>query len=515
MGNSSGGKEVFPKRSSGIILHPTSLPSSYGIGDFGPDAYRFVDFLADTGQTYWQILPLNPTDLYMGNSPYMSISAFAMNPILISPEILYQWGLLSPEHLDPSKHLSSPRGNKVNYSEVTAYKREVLERAFERFAQGNFPQLKEEFERFKSEEASWLEDYSLFTALLEKYQRPWNQWDEGLRRRDPEALALSREHLKERVEFHAFTQFLLRKQWYNLRAYMKAKGVEVIGDIPIYVSYNSADVWANQELFLLDEEGNPRVVAGVPPDAFSATGQLWGNPIYNWEKMRENGYAWWEARFRAIYKLVDVVRIDHFRGFVQYWEIPAGSPTAVNGRWVDGPGEELFRTLESKLGYLRVIVEDLGIITPDVVALREKLGFPGMKVLVFAFDDKKPDNPYKPHNYEVNCVVYTGTHDNAPVRGWYKDLSTEIRSEVIKYIGRDPGLEEIHWEFIRLAMSSVALLSMYQMQDVLGLGNESRMNYPSKNEGNWEWRMRWEQITDQVKYKLAEMTWVYGRWKEG
>ena len=502
--------EVFPKRSSGIIMHITSLPSPYGIGDLGSGAYQFAEFLADTGQSYWQVLPLNPTDTAHGNSPYMSFSAFAMNPLMISPQVIYQWGLISADLLDSRRFISEPDGDKVDYPQVTEYKEKLLRSAFERFKNLKSGTLRAEYEEFVNEERWWLEDYAIFMTLLKRYRRPWNQWDEEVRRRVPEAIERVKKDLRDEIEYEKFTQFLVRYQWDNLRDYLKVKGIQLIGDIPIYVSYNSSDVWANQDLFLLDENGNPTVVAGVPPDAFSATGQLWGNPIYNWEKMRENDFRWWKLRFKQTFKLFDVVRVDHFRGFVQYWEVPAGSETAINGRWVDGPGRALFDAVRNELGSLRIIVEDLGIITPDVVALREELGFPGMKVLVFAFDDKKPDNPYKPHNYPVNCVAYTGTHDNSPVKGWYDSLSDEIKLEVKKYLGKEPA--EIHWDMIRLAMSSVAVLSMYQMQDVLGLGEESRMNFPSRQEGNWSWRMRPNAITDEVKYRLAEMTWVYGRW---
>ncbi len=495
-------------RGSGILLHITSLPSPFGIGDMGPQAYGFAEFLTETGQQYWQILPLNPTDLLHGNSPYHSSSAFAFNPLLVSPELLVQDGLLGegsiqePEPGFPESH--------VDYARAAIRKEEILGRAYEAF---QLQSEKQGYEAFCRENAYWLDDYTVFLALKSQYGgRCWNEWPQDLRTRKPETLEWAKN------EFHAFIakakwlQYIFFTQWVALKHHCNEKGIRIIGDIPIYVIYDSADVWAHPELFKLDEEMKPTVVAGVPPDYFSETGQYWGNPVYRWEVLKERGYDWWTDRIAHNIKLFDHVRIDHFRGFQAFWEIPASEENAVNGQWVDGPREDFFDHLTKTFPNLPVIAEDLGFITPDVWELMDRYHFPGMKVLLFAFGNDVATNPYAPHNHVKDCVVYTGTHDNNTVRGWFEqELTSEDRVRISSYIGRELESKDIHWELIRLAMMSVARSAIIPMQDILGLGEEGRMNRPATREGNWEWRLRSSQLTPEVSRKLQEMTEIYGR----
>lgn len=491
-------------RSSGLLLHPTSLPGPHGIGDLGADAYRFVDYLVRAKQRVWQILPLGQPG--HGYSPYAALSAFAGNPLLISLERLVDEGLIARSELaDPPAFAA----DTVDYDAVSSYKMELLRRAYERFAVAAPPALRGQFEVFRARESAWLPDYTLFIALKGAHGGTgWRGFSEGLARRRPEDLLNARRELADVVAANEFMQYLFFRQWRDLKQYANSKGVRIMGDIPIFVAYDSADVWANQHLFHLDERGAPTVVAGVPPDFFSATGQRWGNPLYRWEELAKTGYAWWVERFRQTLETVDLVRIDHFRGFQAYWEVPATEATAVRGRWVPGPGDDLFRVAARELGELPIVIEDLGLITEDVIELRERLGYPGMKVLQFAFGDDSR-NPYLPHNYEWNCVVYTGTHDNDTTLGWFHSLEEWQRNRVLAYLGRDG--HDIVWDLIRVALGSVADTAVFPLQDVLVLGSEARMNVPGQAEGNWRWRVLPEQLSDEPAHRLADLTTLYGR----
>ena len=490
-------------RSSGILLHPTSLPGPFGIGDLGTAAYAWIDTLARARQTWWQILPLVPTGA--GNSPYQSFSAFAGNPDLISPELLVREGLIRQEEL---AGFSLPEG-RADYAAASSFKSGVLRRAWERFA-AEGKRLRGEFETFRGSHRAWLDDYALFTALKEaRGGESWAAWPRELLRGDgpSPALQAARQELGDSIGRHQFVQFLFFRQWNALREYARSRSVRLAGDVPIFVSFDSADVWANPRLFLLDSSHRPRVVAGVPPDYFSPTGQLWGNPLYDWDALRQSGYAWWIARLRGALELADVVRLDHFRGFCAAWHVPAEEPTAVRGRWVPGPGADLFERLQHALGGLPFIAEDLGEITPDVYELRDRFRLRGMKVLQFAFDN--PTNPFLPHNYPESCVAYTGTHDNDTSRGWYNALSDHQRWFVGRYLGK--GGQDIAWDLMRLAWGSVADSVVAPAQDVLDLGTEARMNTPGRPEGNWRWRMLPGQFNDHVVGRLADLTEVYGR----
>jgi 4-alpha-glucanotransferase len=480
------------------------LPGRFGIGELGEEAYRFVDFLVSTSQSLWQVLPLGP--IGPGNSPYASPSAFAGNPLLISLEKLVEDGTLSPSDLEVMPSFPTKR---VDYKAVIGFKMPLLKRAFENFKAGTSPELEKEFKTFCNHHSAWLDDYALFMAIEEAHHgAPWSEWESPLARREPEALRLWRDKLADAVLFHKFQQFLFFRQWIALKAYANERGIRIIGDVPIFVAHESADVWANPELFQLDEHGRPKVVAGVPPDYFSPTGQLWGNPLYRWDALSRRGYAWWIERLRVTLELVDIIRLDHFRGFEAYWEVPAWEETAINGRWVKGPGADFFITVEGVLGELPIIAEDLGFITPEVEELREMFGFPGMRVLQFAFGSDA-SNPHLPHNYPRNCVVYTGTHDNDTTIGWFRSAPEGVQASVLRYTGTDGS--EINWDLIRLAFSSVADLAIIPLQDVFGLGREGRMNTPGKARGNWEWRYLPWAITDGIEAKLAEMTHTYGR----
>lgn len=505
---------AFP-RSSGILLHPTSLPGRFGVGDFGDEAYRFVDFLAASHQSLWQVLPLGPTGY--GDSPYQCYSAFAGNTLLVSPEQLVEEGLLTASDLAPAPAFPE---EKVDYGSAIKFKNTLLRKAFERFKETTAARLRAYFEQFSRKESLWLEDYALFRALKDAQGgKAWNEWDARLAGRDPKALESTREHLRDEIEAQKFYQFLFFKQWAALKSYCHERGVRLVGDIPIFVARDSADVWMHPEEFKLDEDGNPVVVAGVPPDYFSATGQLWGNPIYNWDRMRADGFRWWIERVRASLRIFDAVRIDHFRGFAASWEIPGGDKTAERGRWVEVPGRELFTAIKKALGDLPIIAEDLGVITPDVEALRDRFGLPGMRILQFAFggDTKNQDLP---HNYIRNCVVYTGTHDNDTTVGWFNSVagagSTRDAEQVererrfcLDYLNSDGA--EIHWDFIRALLASVADTAIVPLQDVLGLGTEARMNLPNTTSGNWAWRYKTGALTDEIRERLKRLTNIYGR----
>lgn len=494
------------ERGSGILLHITSLPSSYGIGDLGPGAYRFVDFLAGSGQRYWQILPLTPTDPALGNSPYNGPSLFAGNPLLISPQLLVEEGYLSKEDIEG--HPPFPEGC-VDYERVLRWRYLLLERAFERCR--TWIEGERGFIDFCNQNPYWLDDYALFMALKRAFKgASWSSWPYGVRERQDLGEwegRLSDEILKEK-----FYQFLFFTQWQTLKAYCNRRGIRIIGDLPIYPNFESADVWSNPSIFKLGEDRRPAFVAGVPPDYFSTTGQLWGNPVYNWDVLGRDGYRWWIERIGHSLKLYDIVRLDHFRGFVAYWEVRAGEDTAINGRWVKAPAMEFFTALKNHFPSLPLIAEDLGTITSDVREVMKRFGFPGMKVLLFAFGEDDPHHPYLPHNYEKDCFVYTGTHDTNTVVGWFeKEAGEEERERLFRYVGRKLGRKEVNWEMIRLAMASVANLSIIPMQDILGLGEEARMNLPGSKRNNWRWRLKERWLTAEVKERLYRMAWIYGR----
>ncbi len=495
------------KRRSGILLHLTSLPSPFGVGDMGPWAYRFADFLAETKQSYWQILPLTPTDPIHFDSPYNSTSAFAGNPLLISPERLVQEGWLEKSELQSLPDFAQ---DKVDYPAVHPYKEKLLDLAYERFAGKSRPN---DYEGFCAEHSAWLEDFALFLALKFKFSgQVWGDWPLELRERQPAALQAARKELIDGVNREKFRQYVFSRQWISLRNYCREQGIQIFGDIPIYVDYDSSDVWVHPELFQLDEHKKPQAVAGVPPDYFSASGQLWGNPVYRWDLIKESGYAWWARRIAHNLKLFDLIRIDHFRGLVAYWEVPATEKTAVNGRWIEAPAMDFFNHLTRKFPCLPVIAEDLGTITPDVREVMNHFNLPGMKVLLFAFGPDLPTNPYIPHNLPRHCVAYTGTHDNNTARGWFeREATPEEKNRLFRYLGREVSSEEVSRELVRLAMMSSANTAIFPIQDILGLGEEARMNRPSTREGNWQWRLSPDLLTPEVTGRLRELTEIYGR----
>jgi 4-alpha-glucanotransferase len=504
---------MFP-RASGILLHPTSLPGPFGVGDLGPAAFLFADFLHDAGQSFWQVLPLGPTGY--GDSPYAGYSAFAGNSLLISPEKLVAEALLNQSEVEEENE----SGDEGDFGRAYEIKDRLLKQAFARFQSTAGDRYRREFETFVGMNSWWLNDYALFRALkTEQGGNSWYEWEPALARREPSALESARTRLSDQVESHKFAQFLFFKQWSELKAFCHARGVQLIGDLPIFVARDSADVWTNPDQFKLDADGAPTVVAGVPPDYFSATGQYWGNPLYNGDRMLDDGFRWWIARVRAGLQMFDVVRIDHFRGFAACWEIPAGDTTAERGRWVESPGKECFAAIKNALGELPIIAEDLGVITSDVEKLRDDFGFPGMRVLQFAFSGD-PTNADLPHNYQRNVVVYTGTHDNDTAAGWFNSNAGESSTRSVAEIAaeRDFCLKylhgngaEIHWDFIRAALSSVANTAIFPLQDVLGLGSEARMNLPNTSHGNWHWRFRDGDLSAEHAVRLREMTETYGR----
>jgi 4-alpha-glucanotransferase len=505
----------MPPRASGILLHPTSLPSRFGIGDLGSEAYQFVDFLHNSKQQIWQILPLGPTG--HGNSPYMSYSSMAGNPMLISPDLLREQNLLGD---DDFANLPEFPLDRVDYDLVTQVKTPLLIQAAKNFSTNASAEQRQEFDEFCAAKSFWLDDYAFFMALKEAHGgKGWHQWDEAITpegeqlriaTRQPEAMDQWQRRLTSEIFRHKYWQFEFFRQWSHLRQYANERGIIIIGDMPIYVAHDSADVWAYPQIFHLDPETlEPALMAGVPPDYFSATGQLWGNPIYNWEAMQERGFKWWLQRFQAMLDYVDLTRVDHFRGFSAYWAVKQGETTAINGEWVDAPGEELFQTIERELGILPILAEDLGLITPDVEALRDKFQFPGMKILQFAFGGGS-DNPYLPFNYGHNYVVYTGTHDNNTTVGWFEELQDYERDNVLRYLGCTSS-DGIHWDLIRLAMSSVGDRAIFPLQDILGLGTNSRMNSPGQPSGNWEWRYRSDALWSGWSDRLRTLTETYGR----
>lgn len=493
-------------RSSGILLHPTSLPSPFGIGDLGGDAYAFIDFLHNSKQKYWQILPLGPTGY--GNSPYMCYSALAGNPLLISPVKLLEDGLLSVHDVENLPEFSN---YKVKFELAAAVKEKLFRLAYQRFQDWQDGEYRSNFDHFCQSQVYWLDDYALFMAVREAHDdMSWPQWEPELVKRDPLALIHWQNSLKDQVNYHKFLQFQFFRQWAQLKQYANDRGVEIIGDIPIYVAHDSADVWSNQEFFVLDPETKaPALMAGVPPDYFSETGQLWGNPVYNWEELANTQFNWWIQRFESLLKLVDVIRVDHFRGFQAFWAVEQGEETAMNGRWIKAPGADLFTTVQNKWGHLPILAEDLGVITPDVEALRDTFGFPGMKIVQFAFGSD-PENPFLPFNYGRNCVVYTGTHDNDTTVGWYEKLDDAERKQLMLYLG-GVSVDGIHWDLIRLAMTSVASIAIFPLQDILGLGGAARMNFPGVGEGNWEWRYDRDVLNESLQSKLMHLTELCGR----
>jgi 4-alpha-glucanotransferase len=492
---------LFETRASGVLLHLTSLPGPHGCGDFGAAAYHFVDWLKSARQTLWQVLPLNPVGV--GNSPYQSVSIFAGNPLLIELTSLADRGWLArvPE--------ATFDNGRCDYSRAIPARMSALRAAWQGFVQRATDEERTSLKEFRRAEAAWLDDYALFMTLHEHHGAPWTRWPNELAWRQPAALRRLQEEAEAEIGFWCFVQWQFAQQWQRLRDYAHSRGVRIIGDAPIFVAHHSADVWANAEQYLLDHGGEPVVVAGVPPDYFSATGQRWGNPLYDWAAMQINAYAWWRERLAHLMRSLDAVRLDHFRGFEAYWEVPAEEELAINGKWVPGPGRDLFDMLRSELGQLPIIAEDLGVITPAVNALRNACGFPGMRVLQFAFGDT-PANPYLPHNYEPRTVAYTGTHDNDTTVGWWQKSSAQEREKARQYLGPQAD-HEIHWAMIRALSQSVANTAIYPFQDVLGLDGSHRMNTPSCAEGCWEWRFEWRSVDDRPARELAAITVAHGR----
>ena len=508
----------FP-RSSGILLHPTSLPGRFGIGELGPEAFRFIDFLSAAGQTLWQVLPLTPTGY--GDSPYQALSAFAGNPLLISLEVLMDRGLVSGTDVAECPRFPAAQ---VDFGAVIDFKLPVLRRAADNFFSAASAAERTGFEQFCRKQAWWLEDFALFMAVKSAHGlRAWTEWDRGIALRETEAVKQWSGRLATEIATHQFWQYEFFRQWHAVRLRCAERGIRIMGDIPIYVAHDSADVWSNRDLFWLDAGGSPSKIAGVPPDYFSATGQLWGNPIYRWELLKDRDYDWWEARFRHTFTLVDIVRLDHFRGFEAYWEVPAGETTARNGKWVKGPGADLFHVLTAKLGKLPVVAENLGVITPEVEAIRHMFGYPGMAILQFAFSTDPQAPTFRPHNYVRDLVAYTGGHDNDTMCGWWNagvadstrsdaDVKKE-KDDCAKYFNVTTAQldREVNWIFIREAMRSVANTVLVPMQDVLGLGTEARMNLPGSSGRWWKWRMTDGDFRDDLAERLREFAFLYER----
>ena len=490
-------------RSSGILLPVASLPGKYGIGSFSKEAYKFVDDLKEAGQNYWQILPLGPTGY--GDSPYQSFSTFAGNPYFIDLDTLIEEGLLKESEVNSYDWGSNK--SYIDYEKIWLSRFKVLKIAFERFDADD-----KEYRVFTEDNSFWLDDYALYMAVKNSFGGvSFIEWDEDIRKRDSKAIEKYKEELKEEIEFYKFQQFKFNEQWNKLKAYANKNGIKIIGDIPIYVAFDSADTWANPELFQFDEEGLPTGVAGCPPDAFSATGQLWGNPLYKWDYHKTTDYEWWIKRIKNCYKLYDVVRIDHFRGFDEYYNIPYGDSTAEFGKWEKGPGIELFKAIKKELGEIDIIAEDLGFLTESVLELVKETGYPGMKILEFAFDSRE-ESDYLPHNYTNNCVVYTGTHDNNTLKGWFNELTKEDKAFVFKYLDKKKLKKKtLHWDFIRLAMGSVANLCVIPVQDYLGLGAEARINTPSTLGNNWKWRMSEGALSKELLDRIYKITKLYSR----
>jgi 4-alpha-glucanotransferase len=505
-------------RCSGILLHPTSLPGRFGIGEIGRGAELWLESLHRMGQRLWQVLPLGPTGY--GNSPYQSLSSFAGNPLLISLDSLVRDGIVRPSDLDMLPEFPDDR---VDFGSVIEVRTAFLQNAARNFLKQceASPLLRGAFELFCQREAHWLDDWAMFVALKKEFHlKAWTEWPRGIALRDEVAMAEIMSGLEAEIEEAKALQFLFDRQWSKLRVRAKELGISIIGDIPIFAAHDSADVWANRELFHLDQEGNRTVVAGVPPDYFAATGQLWGNPLYDWARHEQTGFAWWKARLRKTLSLVDIVRIDHFRGFAAYWEIPASEKTAINGRWVEAPGDALFHAIKDELGELPIIAEDLGLITPDVIALRDRHGLPGMRVMQFAFGADALAPEYVPENYPENCVAYTGTHDNDTTFGHFNsgadehttrtaEMVEKERRTILDYLKTDGS--EVHWDFIERVWASKAKLVVCPLQDVLGLGSEARMNIPGKSGEFWNWRFQWEQLTPAIEWRLKRVTTASNR----
>lgn len=489
-------------RKSGILLPVSSIPSKYGIGTFSKQAYTFIDSLEKAGQSYWQILPLGPTGY--GDSPYQSFSTFAGNPYYIDLEILIEEGYLTREDCEACDF--GDNEVYIDYEKIYLSRFKVLKKAFV----NSHIEKEEAFQAYVAKNSYWLDDYALYMAVKNSFDgKSWIEWDEDIKLRKPEALQRCREEYAEEIMFYQFQQYLFEKQWSALKAYANGKKIEIVGDIPIYVAFDSADTWANPELFQLDDTLTPVAVAGCPPDAFSATGQLWGNPLYRWDYHKETGYSWWIKRIAYCYKLYDVVRIDHFRGFDEYYSIPYADETAEFGHWEKGPGYDLFKALKAELGNIAVIAEDLGYLTKSVIRLVKRTGYPGMKILQFAFDSRE-ESDYLPHNYGANSIVYTGTHDNDTTVGWYKQLNRQDKALAKKYLDIRSN-KDVQWEFIRAALASVSDTCIIPMQDYLGLGSEARTNVPSTLGTNWKWRMLPGQFTDELAERICEMVKLYGR----
>jgi 4-alpha-glucanotransferase len=496
------------KRSSGILCHISSLPSAYGIGDCGPEACRFADLLHRSRQRYWQVLPLNPVDAALGHSPYSSCSAFGANTLLISPELLYRGGLLTRQDLEACR---LPGAGNVPFEEVHDRKAWMIARAYAAYKRQWFKSRA--FDDFCAAERAWLDDHALFVVIKRRMQHAgWFEWPVELRDRHPRALEVIQGELAEELRQEKFAQFVFYHQWHGLKRHCRRRGIGLVGDIPIYVNYDSMDVWRAPGFFKLDKDRRPVVVAGVPPDYFSKDGQRWGNPVYNWDALKKDGFSWWIERLRHELKLFDLVRIDHFRGFAQCWEIPASEPTAVRGAWRDVPGEALFEAVRKEFPSMPIIAEDLGVITPDVDALKEKFGLPGMHVLMFAFHNEYKKSRDLPENSTPLSVVYTGTHDNNTIRGWFThDVTPVEKKNMREYFGRDITLDEVNWAMIELAMRSQAALALIPLQDILGLGTEARMNTPSTPQGNWRWRMTPGAFTPELMRRLSALTAKAGR----
>lgn len=495
------------ERSAGILLHPTSLPGQFGIGDLGRDAFKFVDFLAESGQTLWQILPLNPTGY--GDSPYQALSAFAGNPLLISPEKLIEENLLPTSAIE---NLPSFDHHSVDFGRVINFKFSLFKKTFEKFRSSSDNELTTSFEKFCDDEQSWLNDFSLFMAVKNHFNgKLWTKWEENISKKKKAAVEKYSRKLANEILYHKFVQFIFHKQWFELKEYASRKNIKIIGDIPIFVAFDSSDVWANRELFEIDEYGNPIFIAGVPPDYFSATGQRWGNPHYKWEVMEQDDYKWWRERIQSLLKMTDIIRIDHFRGFYNYWKIPGDAPTAEKGEWVLGPGEKFFSVLEKYFEKLPIIAEDLGILVPGVYELRDKFNFPGMKILQFAFGSEG-EKKFLPHRYPKNCMVYTGSHDNDTTLGWWNSIQNDgkdTKEFFLKYTNSN-GTDAC-WDLIKLAYSSVADIVIIPMQDFLRFDTNSRMNFPGKENHNWQWRFSWDQIYDGLSTQIIDLTQLYER----
>ncbi|WP_029034831.1 4-alpha-glucanotransferase [Salinimicrobium terrae] len=498
------------KRSSGILLHITSLPGEFGIGDMGPEAYKFLNFLKRSGQTYWQILPLNPTDGIYQHSPYSSHSAFAGNPLLISPKLLEEEGYIDLKDFPLPSGMSA---EKVTFDTVQLYKQQIFDAAFETFKTEKIQE--QDFNEFTETHKDWLENYCLYLALRHKYHKAnWPDWPKELRDREPQALEKAKNELKQQIEREKFVQFLFFSQWSGLMMEAHRQGIHIFGDVPFYVNHDSADCWANPEIFKLDGEKQPTHISGVPPDMFSETGQLWGTPVYDWKELQKQDYHWWIERLRQNLLLFDVVRIDHFRAFAAYWEVEAGEETAINGKWAETPGIDFFKEVQKEFPKMPFIAEDLGVLDQPVYDLLEKFKFPGMKVLQFSFGDTNRENPYIPYNHNFNSIVYTGTHDNNTTKGWFKDSGTEVKEHLDLYTGEKVTEGNVHIVLGRMALQSVAAVAILPLQDIAGLGGESIMNTPGSTKGNWSWRVTFDEMEKLDANELFRESELYGRIKK-